>query len=214
MDWYGSGPKRVHGDIVRNDLFRAAEVLGPMHIKAGTDYERTDWPLSELAYEFKELCKRAADANTKIALEPQPMAAIRTPHQALQLLEKVDHPAGGLLLDIWHVERGHVPLSALSTIPTEKLFGIELDDAHADVQGTLIEDTVKNRQFLGEGDFNIQGFIRAVAEIGYTGPWGIEIISDFSRKLPMREKVEKAFRGAADQLHLASLAYSTGVPAP
>ena len=43
-----------------------------------------------------------------------------------------------------------------------------------------------------EGDQDVIGFIRAIREIGYTGPWGVEILSSEHRRLPLMEALKAA----------------------
>ena len=69
--------------------------------------------------------------------------------------------------------------------------------------GTLWDDTINNRLFPGDGDFDTPGFINAVAPLGFTGPWGVEIISEQLRAMPLeaglrqvRAAVERSFYAA------------------
>ena len=72
------------------------------------------------------------------------------------------------------------------------MFGIELCDARSEVVGTLFEDTRDRRTLVGQGDQDVIGFIRAIREIGYTGPWGVEILSSEHRRLPLMEALKAA----------------------
>lgn len=193
MDWYERGEARTKGNRFRDDLFEAASALNAVHVKAGCDYSGRDWPLDTLAKDFRELCERAADAGTRIALEFQPMTSLKTVQAAYEVVETADHPAGGLIVDIWHMERGNVPLETLKSIPIEAIFATELDDASSKMVGTLMEDTANHRKFCGDGDFNLKGFIQTLLEMEYDGPWGVEIISEDFRKLPLVSAVQRAY---------------------
>ena len=193
MDWYADGEARTIADRVLDDLVEAAEALRPLQIKAGTDYDNHDRPMEDLVREFRRICDRAQEVGTRIALEPQPMAAIGTPRQALDLVTQAAHPVGGLIIDIWHVERGNVPMPTLTEIPLDLLYGIEINDAPGTFTGSMLKDTTTTRRFLGEGDFDVEGFIKTVQGMGYEGLWGVEIISDEFRSLPMPTGAKKAF---------------------
>ena len=91
-----------------------------------------------------------------------PFADVKTPEMALEIVSKVAHPHGGVYIDIWHVTRAGVDVASLASFPVEHIVGVELDDADADVRGTLIEDTFNNRRFPGEGDLDVRGFIDAI----------------------------------------------------
>lgn len=191
--WYEQGSAREVGDQFSRDIFDAAAKLDVLQIKAGCAYHTLPVPFEVVAREFKELCQRAAHANTRVAFEPQPMSPLRTPQDALRLVELADHPAAGMIIDIWHVTRAGVALDSIRDIPLEKIFAVEINDASSEIVGTLIEDTANNRRFCGEGDFDLPRFIAVLEEIGYNGCWGIEIISQSVRDMPMPEAVQCAF---------------------
>jgi sugar phosphate isomerase/epimerase len=76
-------------------------------------------------------------------------------------------------------------------LPAEYLFIVELDDADEQVVGTLWEDTVNSRRLPGEGIFDVPAFVAAVHRAGYRGHWGVEIISEQHRGLPIREALTR-----------------------
>lgn len=69
---------------------------------------------------------------------------------------------------------------------------MELNDADADVVGTLFEDTVDRRRYCGEGSFDLAGTITALRAVGWTGPWGVEILSTEHRRLDVRRAAAHA----------------------
>ena len=58
-------------------------------------------------------------------------------------------------------------------IPKRYLYAVELADTKAEVVGTLFEDTINNRELCGEGDADVEAFIRAIDRIGYEGTIGV-----------------------------------------
>ena len=56
----------------------------------------------------------------------------------------------------------------------------------------FFEDTVNARRLPGEGAFDVPAFIAAIHRAGYRGHWGVEIISEQHRKLPLREGLTRA----------------------
>lgn len=193
MDWFTTGPSRTSSNVVRRDLLSAAGTLPVRHIKVGATYSTTPWPTNLIARELKELASQAADVGARIALEPQAMANIRSPDDALEVIEVAGHPAAGLLLDIWHLERIGFPADSIRGIPPEFIVTTELNDAPAYVHGSLLEDTVNGRQYCGEGSFDVAGFIEAVRATGYRGPWGVEILSHAHRARPVEEAIQQAY---------------------
>ena len=113
-----------------------------------------------------------------MALEPLPFGLVASMPQGAELIRAVGHPAAGLLVDFWHVFRAGTSLPELIELSgSDVRFGIELCDARTQVVGTLFEDTRDRRTLVGQGDQDVLGFIGAIREIGYTGPWGVEILS-------------------------------------
>jgi sugar phosphate isomerase/epimerase len=192
-DWMFEGPERVVSDEHRADFLRASEALSPRHIKIGANLRGGDFVPERLAPHLIKLADDVANAGTRVALEPMPFADVRTPADGLQLIEMVDHPAAGLCLDIWHVERADVDPKTLVSIPGHRIFSVELDDAPREFTGSIIDDTFDGRLFPGEGDFDIPGFVEAVRATGYTGPWGVEMLSVDFRAMPVEEATVRAY---------------------
>ncbi|MEV2196818.1 sugar phosphate isomerase/epimerase [Streptomyces phaeochromogenes] len=197
VDWWADGPRRAASDAVRLDLLRTAEALGAHHLKIGPDVEDRPWELDRWAGEFATLAAQADGVGARLAIEFLPWSNLKTVHDGLRLVETAGHPAGGLIIDVWHTERAHTPPADLADVPASRIVGVELNDADSEVIGTLFEDTVRRRRLCGEGSFDLTGIISALRTAGWSGPWGVEILSDAHRALPVREAAEAAFSTAA-----------------
>lgn len=204
-DWWTTGEQRTQADLLRREMLDAAPILGARHIKAGCGLDPTLLSVQDitdpgpdkdlLAEEFDRLANDAAAAGVKIALEPSPFSHLPTLQSAVDLVTTVGNRNGGLMLDIWHIHRAGTGFDDIARItPPEYVFGIEIDDGRTDLVGTLWEDTINSRVFPGDGDFDVPAFINAVAALNFTGPWGVEIISDQLRGMPL----EAGLRGVHD----------------
>ena len=121
------------------------------------------------------------------------MTNLPTIQAGVDFVTAVGNRYGGLTVDTWHVHRGGTSYAELELIlPAEYTFVVELDDADERLVGTLWEDTVDRRRLPGEGDFDVPGFIAAVHRVGYRGHWGVEIISEEHRELPIRDGLTRA----------------------
>lgn len=192
-NWWTRGEEREVADRVRRDILTAAEILGATTVKVGPDTAGPADP-ARLAEAFAELAAEAEAHGTRVALEFLPWAgAMRDLRAGIDLVAEVAHPAGGLCLDIWHVARAGTDYSVIADeLPAEHLFAVELNDAAAEPVGTLFEDTVHRRLLPGEGSFDVPAFIDAVRATGYTGMWGVEMLSDRHRSLPLEQALAEA----------------------
>ena len=199
-DWWDDGPRREESDRVRRDLLRAAEALGAKHVKVTPDGDDAPWDREHWAKKFAELAAQVHDAGTRLGIEFFPWSNIKTLRDGLALVEDAGHAGAGVVIDVWHVERAGTPVADLAAVPLDRIVGVELNDADADIVGTLFEDTVHRRRYCGEGVFDLDGIIAALRTAGWTGPWGVEILSAEHRSLPVREAVRRAADSARRQL--------------
>ncbi|MGH7429340.1 MAG: sugar phosphate isomerase/epimerase family protein, partial [Candidatus Methylomirabilaceae bacterium] len=139
----------------------------------------------------------ASKRGTRVALEPMPFSMVGSLPAAAGLMRSVDMPECGLVVDYWHVFRAGTSMDELSrSLTADQIFGVELNDADAEIKGTLFEDTRDNRRLCGEGDQDVTGFIETLRAIGFDGPWGVEILSNEHRALPVRDALESAYSTA------------------
>lgn len=196
FDWFADGEARAASDRTRRLLLEAAERLGAFQMKVASDF-RDNTPIERMIEPFARLCDDAAAVGTKVSLEMTPFSNTPDLQSVLAIVAGAGRPNGGLMLDLWHVVRGGVSYDDIAALPRGRIFGVELDDAPLAVQGTLIEDTLERRCFCGEGEFDVSGFIAALDAAGFTGPYGIEVLSDTVRRLPLDEAARRAFESTA-----------------
>jgi sugar phosphate isomerase/epimerase len=199
-DWWTAGSRRRESDQTRASLLTAAEVLGARQIKIGPDVVIVDGavpPLADVAHwasELHQLAVQAAEVGTRVALEPLPFSNVTDFRLAAELVAAADHPAAGLVVDIWHLERGPSTLTDLGQIPGDKVFVVELNDAPAPQSTDLFHETINHRVLCGSGTFDVRGFVETLQGIGFAGPWGVEIISEAHRQRPLQEVLVDAHR--------------------
>jgi sugar phosphate isomerase/epimerase len=205
-DWCSTGDRRVASDARRALLLEAAGELGAHHIKAGSGQPADSRDLRRVRGEFEALADEAEAHGTRIALEPAAHSGLDVITAAIPMVVGLAHPAGGILLDPWHLYRAGVAYEMLDgTLPAEFLFAVELSDAPAEPVGTLFDDTFDNRLVPGNGAFDVPAFVRVVATIGFDGPWGIEMMSRRSRSLPVEVALAEAAAGARAALAAAGV---------
>lgn len=175
------------------ELLEAAQALGAAFIKIGTDSAPAVEDVEPFVAPLRRLAEEAASHGTKVALEPLPFGMIASIPQGAELIRRTNHPGAGLIVDFWHVFRAGTGLGELrECLSADMVFGVELCDADDQIVGTLFEDTRDNRRLLGEGDQDVRGFVETMRDIGFAGPWGVEILSVEHRARPLREALEVA----------------------
>ena len=69
------------------------------------------------AGKFAELATQASDVGARLGIEFFPWSNIKTLQDGLQLVTDAGHDAGGVVIDVWHIDRGHTPVADLASVP-------------------------------------------------------------------------------------------------
>jgi len=158
-----------------DDFFAAAESIGARSLNAA--YFAPPAPHDEIVEAFAALCDRAADVGLLVHLEFMPFAPIANLESALHILDDAKRDNAGLMLDVWHFFRGGGRPEALEAVAT-RVIATQLDDAPAEAEENLIEETLHRRLLPGEGDADVAGILRTLARGGCQAPIGVEVFSD------------------------------------
>jgi len=196
MGWFETGPARRDSNAERLLLLEAAAALNARHVKCCGSFTPSDATPEQMHDEFQILAGQAAQAGTRMALEPIIFSNIPNLAAARAIIGP-DCPGGGLMLDIWHVNRGAATLDEIRALPPGAITCAELDDGTLIPVGDEISDTLNRRRLCGEGEFDIAGFIAAVRATGYDGPFGVEIISDAQRERSLHEAATLSYNTSA-----------------
>jgi len=154
-------------------------VCSNVHPAAIDDAART-------AADLRTLAERASRRGLRVAYEALAWGShVRRWSQAWQVVQDADHPALGLVLDSFHTLALKDDLAGIAALPAEKLFFVQLADAPL-MTTDLLSWSRHFRNFPGQGDLDVVGFLRAVLASGYRGPLSLEIFNDEFRAAPAR----------------------------
>ena len=138
------------------------------------------------AADLRALAERAARHGMRVAYEALAWGRhVRRWSQAWQIVRDADHPALGLVLDSFHTLALKDDFAGIPALPAEKLFFVQLADAPL-MTGDLLSWSRHFRNFPGQGDLDVVGFLRAVLASGYQGPLSLEVFNDEFRAAPAR----------------------------
>jgi len=204
MDWFldPADERRQAGDRIRALLWEAAAALPQTHhVKVG-NIPGTACELDRLVESYAELCADAAEHHdARIVYEFMPPDVnVHDLETALALVEAADAPNGGLAFDTWHLGKLDVQLDDLRQVPLRHIGWVELSDGPWESMPDLVEETINHRELPGEGEFPIRDYVDALREAGYEGPWGVEVLSQKLRSLPIEQIFDRAYQTSAAQL--------------
>src|SRR3954454_6929108 len=192
MNWY-SGAARADSRFARFPLDEAMAMAEALEVVSITviGQATSDLSLVEVAGSFGAVCDRAAGFGAQVHLEFIPMTAIPDLASAWTIVQGADRPNGGILFDTWHFFRGNPDFAVLEQVPGERIFAVQVDDAAAEVRGSMREDT-QNRLLPGDGDFYLPRAVRALDRIGALRWVGPEVISPVLEAMPPVEAARVA----------------------
>jgi sugar phosphate isomerase/epimerase len=194
-DWFlPPGERRTASDQLRHSLLEAAGELGARHVKVG-DFFDSPVAMSQLIEEFAKLCREAANHGTRVVFELMPFSVIDNLEDALALVKGADQRNGGICIDLWHVVKLGIPYERVAAAQRH-VASIEINDGYLETPPgmTLHEETIGHRQFCGEGEFDVRGFVDQMVRAGYSAPWGIEVLNAAHRReLPLADVVQRAY---------------------
>ena len=185
---------RAESDRLRKQLFDTAAAFDAHHIKVG-NIPGTPCELGRLTEAFAELCQDAAEHTVaRVVYEFMPFDVnVNTLETALNLVQDAGQPNGALAIDTWHMGKLGIAPADLTRIPAEYLGWVELSDGQYENMPDPIDEVVNRRRLPGEGEFDINGYVEACRQAGYGGPWGVEVLSEELRNLPIEEEFKRAF---------------------
>ena len=190
-DWFLDGARKVESDSRKRRLLEASAVLHAKHIKIG-DFYNTPCSMPRIIESFAALCTEAENYGTTIGFELMASSMIDNLKDALTMVETAGAKNGGIILDIIQVENLGITYEEVSRIPLKYLINLELNDGT--LSGSPNHDPSRARRFCGEGEFDIKGFINCVLNMGYVGPWAVEVMSEELTKLSLEELNTRAFK--------------------
>lgn len=137
-----------------------------------------------MAKHFGDLCDKAAAHGVRVALEFVPTGGVPGLVEAMEIIDHADRANGGLMVDVWHFFRSGSSLDQLASLPGDRIFSVQLNDALAAPEADLTLGMM-NRLIPGEGELDLKSFMQAVATTGTPAFLGVEVFSKELDQLPI-----------------------------
>ncbi len=171
--------------------------------------------IERAAADLHELGERAARRGLRIAFEALAWGRhINDYRDAWEAVRRADHPAVGLVLDSFHILARNTDLSAIRSIPGDRIFLVQLADAPM-LQMDCLSWSRHFRNFPGQGDLPVLDFMEALAATSYDDALSLEIFNDQFRAGSARSVAvdgHRSLRFLADQLAQRTKKRPPGLP--
>lgn len=140
----------------------------------------TDYAPERVADDLRWLCLRAAEHGLRIAYEGMAWSRLHsTLPSAWQQIEQVGAPNLDIVVDAFHLFAAGRTADDLHDIPAERIALVQLSDALAQpLPGQVTTQARHHRCLPGDGLWPLETLIDALAEMGYSGPIGLEVFND------------------------------------
>ena len=135
--------------------------------------------------QLQTVAEKAARRNLRVAVEASPNGqALRGVGDVWALVQRAKHPHLGLLLDSYQVLSTGEDLGEIRDNPGNRIFFVRVGDARRPgwdgVRGGF------HRNFPGQGDLDLVGFLEQVLFTGYAGTLSLASFDDVLRATPSR----------------------------
>src|SRR4051794_1211088 len=134
--------------------------------------------IDRAAADFRALGELAAPRGLRVGFEALAWGRhVNDYRDAWEIVRRADHKSIGVILDSFHALAPAFPVTAIQSIPADKIFLVQLADAPK-LGLDVLSWSRHFRCFPGQGDLPVAAFMEAVYATGYAGPLSLEIFND------------------------------------
>jgi sugar phosphate isomerase/epimerase len=178
FNWLPSSPPLPGNDIIMRCTRATAEEVFEVAHALGTDLVNAPLGMAtpeseqEIIDCFGALCDKAAKEALRISLEFMPFNQVPNLATAARIVEKAGRSNGGIMLDCWHHHRSGGKPEDILSVPGEKFFAMQIDDALPQPMEDMLEETLNHRLLPGEGVIDL------ITVLGNLQSQGAELVVD------------------------------------
>jgi D-psicose/D-tagatose/L-ribulose 3-epimerase len=182
----------------------APHVIGPIYSAVGRTWQQTDderrQDVDLLVRQLGELAKYAGDRGVWLGVEPLnrfETSFINLASQAIEVVDRVDHPACGILLDTFHMN-----IEERSIGDAIRAAGKRMRHLHA---------CENDRGAPGSGHVPWDEVAQACRDIGFNGPFVIESFTNKVKSIAKAAAIWRKFADTQDALAQDGLRHLRGL---
>lgn len=149
------------------------------------------------AADLAEMAERAAKRGLRVGYEALAWGRnVKRWSHAWRIVERAGHPALGLIVDSFHTLALNDSSAGIADLPGDRIFFLQMADAPR-LSMDVLSWSRHFRNFPGQGDLPVAGFLRDVLASGYSGPISLEIFNDDVRAAPAPISARDGLRSIA-----------------
>jgi 4-hydroxyphenylpyruvate dioxygenase len=134
--------------------------------------------IDRAAADFHALGELAASHGMRVGFEALAWGRhVNDYRDAWEIVRRAGHASIGIILDSFHALAPGFPVTAIHSIPADRIFLVQLADAPR-LGLDVLSWSRHFRCFPGQGDLPVKAFMEAVLATGYDGTWSLEIFND------------------------------------
>ena len=134
--------------------------------------------IDRLAADFAELGERAGRRGLRVGYEALAWGRhVFDYRDAWEVVRRANRPEVGIVLDSFHILSRKLDVSAIGTIPRDRIAMVQMADAPL-LQMDYLSWSRHWRCLPGQGDLDLASFMRTLAATGYDGVLSLEIFND------------------------------------
>ena len=176
----GSDPISLCTQASMEEVFHLAHVAGTDIVNAPLGMANPDSE-QQIIDCFATLCEHAQREQLRVSLEFMPFNQVTNLATAARIVEQAGCANGGIMFDCWHHHRSGGQPEDILSVPGEKYFAMQLDDAMMQPMDDIIEETLNHRLLPGEGCIDLVETLRALKSTGADVVYDVEVF-----KAPLR----------------------------
>lgn len=167
-----------HLVMTEEKLFRWAEGLGATFVSTIATFDGPAAPYDAVVDSLGRFVDNSAEHGIRPHLEPIPSTKVHDLTDALALVQAVNRPNLGLLLDTYNLGRAGTQPAELDAVPHELVFQLQIAGGVGLEDGAdYFADAFHLRTLPGEGDFPVTEMITALIRKGPLPPSGPEVLN-------------------------------------
>lgn len=162
--------------------------------------------------DIRWLAQEAGKRGLRVAFEAMAWSThINTTDAAWRLVQRVNEPNLGLVVDAFHIFVRNRTVADLHGIPMDKIFLVQLSDLAALPSGNELVETARHHRLLpGQGNFPLYTLLDYLEAEGYRGPVGLEVFNDEIKRHAPADAAKEAMHALKRCCAQASISHTYG----